>query len=90
MDAVDGSGRWSWSIVAVEVAIALVEEFLDFYWVPLPVWQSQSENRWDLLVFFFFLACREVSPITPLLSGVFVRRVFRAYFGRISGGSRKE
>ena len=24
----------------------------------------------------FFLACREVSPITPLLSGVFVRRVF--------------
>ena len=38
---------------------------------------------------FFFSVSGKVSPITPLLSGVFVRRVFRAYFGRISGGSRK-
>ena len=40
-------------------------------------------------VFFFFSVSGKVSPITPLLSGVFVRRVFRANFGRISGGSRK-
>ena len=38
---------------------------------------------------FFFSVSGKVSPITPLLSGIFVRAVFRAYFGRISGDSRK-
>ena len=43
----------------------------------------------SFFLFFFSFVSGKVSPITPLLSGVFVRRVFRAYFGRISGGSRK-
>ena len=52
-------------------------------------------GKWVGFVFFsffffvFFSVSGKVSPITPLLSGVFVRRVSRTYFGRISGGSRK-
>ena len=38
-------------------------------------------------VFSFFISVSgRVFPITLLLSGVFVRRVFFAYFVRISGG----
>ena len=42
-----------------------------------------------LFFFLSFSVSGKVFPITPLLSGVFVRRVFCGYFGRISGGSRK-
>ena len=45
--------------------------------------------RFRFLSFSSFSVSGKVSPITPLLSGVLVRRAFRAYFGRISGGSRK-
>ena len=34
---------------------------------------------------FFFSVTVKVLPVTPLLSGVFVHRVFVAYFVRIEG-----
>ena len=61
-----------------------------YYWVAsivVPVGKWVGFVRF--LCFLFFSVSGRVSPITPLLSGVFVRRVFRAYFGRISRGSRK-
>ena len=34
-----------------------------------------------VLLFLFFSVVVKVLPVTPLLSGVFVHRVFCAYFG---------
>ena len=52
----------------------------------LLVWPTQSESTFHLLVLvilFYFSVSVKVLPITPLLSGVFVNRAFRAYFLRI-------
>ena len=64
-------------------------QYSNIYWVAS---MAITVGKWVGFVrflFLFFSVLRKVSPITPLLSGVFVRGVFRAYFGRISGGSRK-
>ena len=39
----------------------------------------------SFLFFFFFSVSGNVLPVTPLLSGVFVHRVFCAYFVRFEG-----
>ena len=44
----------------------------------------RSENEFNLVVFFFSVSGK-VFPVTPLLSGVSVRRVFCAYFGKFQG-----
>ena len=38
-----------------------------------------------LLLFLFFSVSVKVLPVTPLLSGVFVHRVFCAYYVRFEG-----
>ena len=50
----------------------------------------QSENELNLVVFLFFCLfvfslSGKVFPVAPLLSGVFVHRIFCAYFGRFQG-----
>ena len=50
------------------------------YWVA--VWQSQSETG-KLFFLVFFSVSVKVSPVTPLVSGVFVHRALCAYFLRI-------
>ena len=55
--------------------------------------QTQSESGFHfvfffflvLLIFSFFSVSVKVLPVTPLLSGVFVHRVFCAYFVRFEG-----
>ena len=37
------------------------------------------------LFLFFFSVSEKVLPVTPMLSGVFVHRVFCAYFVRFEG-----
>ena len=37
------------------------------------------------LLFLFFSVSRKVLPVTPLLSGVSVHRIFRVYFVRFEG-----
>ena len=48
--------------------------------------QTQSESALYFVVFNFFSVSGKVLPVTPLLSGVFVHRVFCAYFVRFEGG----
>ena len=55
--------------------------------------QTQSESGFHFVGFFifrflfllFFSVSGKVLPVTPLLSGVFVHRVFCAYFVRFEG-----
>ena len=56
----------------------------------LPVWQSLSENAqyvsvFLLFLFLFFSMSVKVLPVNPLPSGVFMQRVFCAYFVRVEG-----
>ena len=60
----------------------------------LPIWQTQSECAFLFVGFLFFVfflfyfifsVSGKVLPVTPLLSGVFVHRVFCAYFVRFEG-----
>ena len=54
------------------------------YWVANR--QTQSRSVFDFVVFsFFFSVSGKVLPISPLLSGVFVYRVFCAYFVSFEG-----
>ena len=46
--------------------------------------QTQSESAFDFS-FFFFTVPGKVFPVTPLLSGIFVHRVFCAYFDGFQG-----
>ena len=47
---------------------------------------NQSRSVFDFVVFsFFFSVSGKVLPISPLLSGVFVYRVFCAYFVSFEG-----
>ena len=51
--------------------------------------QTQSESGFHfvgILFISFFSVSRKVLPVTPLLSGVFVHRVFCAYFVRFEAG----
>ena len=43
----------------------------------------------EFVCVFFVCVSVKFLPITPLLSGLFVRRAFCAYFGAFSGGSRE-
>ena len=70
-------------------ALTAVENLIMFI-TGLPVWQSQSESRWDLFVLFILFIFRfsfpvsvKFLPVTPLISGVFVHRAFCANFLRI-------
>ena len=51
--------------------------------------QTQSESGFHFVGFFiyfyFFSVSGKVLPVTPLLGGVFVHRVFCAYFVRFEG-----
>ena len=48
--------------------------------------QTQSRSVFDFVVFsLFFSVSGKVLPISPLLSGVFVYRVFCAYFVSFEG-----
>ena len=52
----------------------------------LPVWQTQSESGFHfVVVLFVFSVSGKVLPVTPMLSSVFVHRVFSAYFVRFEG-----
>ena len=54
--------------------------FICFYWVAKP-----SRNLGFISWVFLFSVSGKVLPVTPLLSGVFVHRVFCAYFVRFEG-----
>ena len=55
-----------------------------YYWVANR--QTQSRSVFDFVVFsLFFSVSGKVLPISPLLSGVFVYRVFCAYFVSFEG-----
>ena len=57
---------------------------LYIYWVANR--QTQSRSVFDFVFFlFFFSMSGKVLPISPLLSGVFVYRVFCAYFVSFEG-----
>ena len=47
--------------------------------------QTQSESRFHFVGFLLFSVSGKVLPVTSLLSGVFVHRVFCAYFVRFEG-----
>ena len=47
--------------------------------------QTQSESALHFVVFIFFSVSVKVLPVTPLLSSVFVHRVFFAYFVGFEG-----
>ena len=57
---------------------------VNFYWVANR--QTQSRSVFDFVFFlFFFSMSGKVLPISPLLSGVFVYKVFCAYFVSFEG-----
>ena len=45
----------------------------------------KKESIYDLISPFFFTVPGKVFPVTPLLSGIFVHRVFCAYFDGFQG-----
>ena len=52
----------------------------------LPVGQTQSESGLHFIVFYFFFSVSGKGlSVTPLLSSVFVHRVFSEYFVRFEG-----
>ena len=55
------------------------------YWVANRQTQSRSVFDFVFFFFFFFSVSGKVLPISPLLSGVFVYRVFCAYFVSFEG-----
>ena len=59
--------------------------FRRFYWVAKTSRNLGFISWVFLLLFLFFSVSGKVLPVTPLLSGVFVHRVFFAYVVRFQG-----
>ena len=71
----------------VTVKNYLNESFVSFvlyYWVAEPS-RNLGFISWVFLLFIFFSVSGKVLPATSLLSGVFVHRVFCAYFVSLIG-----
>ena len=72
--------KFVWIFVFVLRFVSLYFLFIFITGLPNPVGISVSFRG-----FFFYFLSGKVLPVTPLLSGVFVHRVFCAYFVRFEG-----